>query len=176
MLNKSIGNCRSVCLTIVFALSLNVGSLQTVSADPCLNPPENLVGWWRAENNGLDSGGNNHAALLNNATFASGRVGQAFSFDGTNAGVRIPYSPALDVGGSQEGFTVEGWINPSTVSVRAPIAEWNSGSQWGVHFHIDPDSWDVGPGSLYANIFEDGGGWKQLQSGPGVITPNEMLR
>src|SRR6185295_9442064 len=41
-----------------------------------------LISWWRAENNADDSADGNDGELENGATFAPGRVGIAFSFDG----------------------------------------------------------------------------------------------
>lgn len=48
----------------------------------CTPPPSGLVNWWRGENNGTDSAGGNTAVLTNGVTFATGKVGRAFSFDG----------------------------------------------------------------------------------------------
>jgi hypothetical protein len=46
-----------------------------------------LVAWWRAEGNANDAGNDATAhdgQLLFGATFAQGRTGQAFSFDGVS--------------------------------------------------------------------------------------------
>ncbi len=56
----------------------------------CVSPPSGLVSWWKAEGNSTDSFGTNHGTLANGTTFAIGRVGQAFSFDGVNDFVSIP--------------------------------------------------------------------------------------
>lgn len=76
----------------------------------CVTTPSQLVAWWRAESNALDQVGTHHGTLRNGATFATGQVGQAFSFDGVN--------DYLDVGGgfNLDDLTMEAWvlINPAT--------------------------------------------------------------
>jgi uncharacterized repeat protein (TIGR03803 family) len=44
--------------------------------------PAGLLNWWRGEGDGKDSAGLNNAGLSNGVAFASGMIGQAFSFDG----------------------------------------------------------------------------------------------
>lgn len=99
--------------------------------------PSGLVGLWSGEGNGDDSVGGNNATLTD-ITFADGKVGQAFSFNDESSCVKIPASPALDVGAG-DGFTLTAWVNPSSVSERSPIFEWNKndGLTFGPHFYID---------------------------------------
>jgi len=80
----------------------------------CIEPPNGLVSWFAGEQNALDSKSNNHGTLQNGATFANGKVGRAFSFDGADDHISVPNSPSLDVTGDQ--LTLEAWINPTTVS------------------------------------------------------------
>ena len=83
-------------------------ALLTVNPPPsCDPPPGGLVSWWRAEGNAADSQGTNNGVLQGGASFASGKVGQAFSLDGTNGYVQIPASASLNVGLSN-GLTIEG--------------------------------------------------------------------
>jgi hypothetical protein len=71
----------------------------------CLSSPSGLVNWWPGENSGTDVAGNNNATLLNGTTFATGFVGSAFSFDGTNDLLAIG-APALP-----PPWTAEFWVN-----------------------------------------------------------------
>jgi hypothetical protein len=70
--------------------------------------PPGAVSWWQAETNASDRLNGNNGTLLGGAAFDRGQVGQAFGFDGTNAYVEVPSTPALSPTGP---FTVEGWIN-----------------------------------------------------------------
>lgn len=80
----------------------------------CVEPPNGLVSWFAGEQNALDSKSNNHGTLQNGATFANGKVGRAFSFDGADDHASVPNSPSLNVIGDQ--LTLEAWVNPTTVS------------------------------------------------------------
>jgi uncharacterized delta-60 repeat protein len=64
--------------------------------------------WWRAEGNADDSNGPNHGTLAGNTTFTSGRIGQAFSFDGTGDSVDVPSSPLVSRGATSP-LTVTLW-------------------------------------------------------------------
>ena len=75
------------------------------------------------------------------------------------------------------GFTIEGWINPSVIDVKRPIAEWNNGSVWGVHFWVSVElGYGTGPGCLYVNIQDTNGSgtasYHTLVSAPGVVQAN----
>jgi len=137
----------------------------------CTPTPTNVISWWKAENNALDNVATNHGIILSGVGFAPGKVGQGFSFATTNSAIRVPASPSLDVGTS-DGLTIECWINPSDVAEQHSIAEWNTSGSWGAHFWIDPLSFGAGPGALYANIADTGGGWHQIQSASGAVTTN----
>ena len=57
---------------------------------PCTPPPPNMAAWWPAEGNANNIHNiTNSGTLQGGVTFAPGKVGQAFTFDGTGA-VNIP--------------------------------------------------------------------------------------
>jgi hypothetical protein len=73
----------------------------------CSAPPSGIISLWKAEGNAIDSIGSNDGALQNGATFSAGKVGQAFSLNGSNQYVRVPNSASLNPSGS---LSLEGWI------------------------------------------------------------------
>ena len=79
----------------------------------CAPPPANMVSWWAAEGNAMDALDNNDAILGGGATFAPGKVGQAFSLDGTASFVETPNSASLSITGQ---LTIDAWINPNNVA------------------------------------------------------------
>jgi hypothetical protein len=133
--------------------------------------PPGLVALWSGEGDAHDSIGSNNGALEGKVGFAPGKVGQAFSLNDEATDVKIPSSSALNVG-IGDGFTLTAWINPSDVSQRSPIFEWNqnNGHNFGVHLYIDAHS--GGPGTIYANVVDSDGGWHYFYSVPNVVIPN----
>ena len=96
----------------IYTLSLVVTilALSPVSeavAQTCVAPPSGLVSWWPGDVNADDIAGANNGALQADATFATGKVGQAFSFDGSLDRVVVPDSATLDITGA---ITVDAWI------------------------------------------------------------------
>jgi hypothetical protein len=68
--------------------------------------PSGLVSWWTANNTANDVYGLNNATLTG-VHYATGEVGQAFSFDGTDDVAVVADSSSLAFTAS---FTIEGWI------------------------------------------------------------------
>jgi CSLREA domain-containing protein len=64
--------------------------LLTVNAAVCTTAPAGMVSWYSADGNADDIYGTNNGALHNGATFAPGKVSQAFSFDGADDYVEVP--------------------------------------------------------------------------------------
>src|SRR5205823_6229319 len=96
------------------------GTLTVNPPPPCLTPPATLVSWWRAEGNANDAIGGNNGSLFNGTAFMPGRVGQAFSFDGTSAAVVVPASSNL----AFQSLTIEGWMLPLDLATPSPIVEY----------------------------------------------------
>jgi hypothetical protein len=78
-----------------------------------VSPPAGLVGWWPGQGNANDIAGENNGTLSGGASFTSGKVGQAFSFDGINGTVIVPDSTSLRL---TTEFTIEAWINPRSTN------------------------------------------------------------
>ena len=103
---------------------------QTITVVSCVPPPTNMVAWWPGDGNGSDIIGGNNGTLMNGVTFAQGKVGQAFSFDGTNDYVEIPHSAAFNL---LSGHTVDLWVKldayPVLGSYTPLVSKWVSGSE-----------------------------------------------
>jgi hypothetical protein len=119
---------------------------------PSVAPPAGLVSWWRGENDAADYKGSNNGSLANGATFAQGKVGQAFSLDGVDDYVQVPDSPSLNIGAGD--FSLNLWVNyavvkagPSALLPNVFIAQDEGGGaahKWiffssdsGLYFHIN---------------------------------------
>jgi hypothetical protein len=81
-------------------------------------PSASLISWWRGEGDATDSADSNHGTLVNGVTFAPGKVGQAFSFNGIDQYVSVPDSPSL----RPASVTLACWANFGTVTgIRALV-------------------------------------------------------
>ncbi len=90
---------------------IRVTALTTDTAlSACVAVPDGLVGWWPGNGDTQDVAGGNNGELHGNASFAPGKVGQAFSFDGIDGSVNVPNSPSLDVRGQ---VSIEFWMKPA---------------------------------------------------------------
>ena len=86
-------------VSTIFALAAN--------AQVCQPAANGLVSWYRAEGNAADAQeGANDGALQNGTTFAPGRSGQGFKFDGTDDAVEIPDAASL----KPQTITIEAWV------------------------------------------------------------------
>jgi hypothetical protein len=100
-------------LTLISQASVMAGLIfltQTATAQQWTTNtlPPGLLGWWQAEGNYLDTVGGNNLSPDGGVTFAPGRFGQAFHFDGVSGSAYCTGAAALN-GWTQ--FTLEAWIN-----------------------------------------------------------------
>jgi len=125
--------------------------------------PAGATSWWRGEANTLDSAGNNNGTAGGGLAYAPGAVGQSFLFNGTDANVTVPHSPALDVGLSN-GMTMEAWFKPNSLTTPSALLEWfdpswHMASYEGVNLTINiPANYGgSGSGCLVANFVDPSG-------------------
>lgn len=83
----------------------------------CAPVPPGIVSWWRGEGNAQDQTGSNPGTLQGGVTFGSGKVGQAFSFDGSTGYVNVTDSPSLEA--ILTTVSVEMWANSQSLPANA---------------------------------------------------------
>ena len=91
-------------LTPAEVVALQASGAAGVCPPACTPAPAGLVNAWSGDNTTADPVGGAHGTLRNGATFAPGRVGYAFSFDGVNDWVEVPRNAPSGA------FTFETWI------------------------------------------------------------------
>ncbi|MEW6157617.1 MAG: LamG-like jellyroll fold domain-containing protein [Verrucomicrobiota bacterium] len=79
----------------------------------CITSPIGLSAWFPAEGKADDAITETAATITGGVSFVSGRVGQAFEFDGTGE-VSFPNAPVFQSG----ALTVEAWIFPKVLDGR----------------------------------------------------------
>ena len=131
------------------------------------------VSLWRGENNANDSISGNNGSVSNDLSYAAGEVNSAFNM-GSSGFVFVPASASLNIG-TNSGFTAEGWIYPTDVSVaQHPIFEWSPvAGNVGVHCYInEPPPAGGGAGSLFANVRDTGGNDHYFTTAANIVVPN----
>lgn len=91
--------------------------------EQCIDPPSGMLAWWKGDGNATDIARANNGTATNGATFAPGKVGQAFNFDGMNDSVEVPGAGITPTA----GLTIEAWINLATTAANQCIAGKGSG-------------------------------------------------
>ncbi len=114
---KNLSTIPRMKRMFVVALLLAMGFSFSESASQCVTPPSGLVSWWPGEGNASDIQDGNDGTLQNGTTFASGMVGQAFSFDGVDDAAFIADNASLRV----SSFTLDAWINTADATLIQPI-------------------------------------------------------
>ncbi len=79
----------------------------------------NLVSWWKGEGDAKDLVGGNRGQLQGGVTFAPGKVGQAFQFDGIDDFIQLPdnFFPFPTSGSGNAEFTFELWFSTTSGGV-----------------------------------------------------------
>lgn len=155
---------------LVFLLTLTSGGHAV--AQGCVQTPSGLVSWWPLDGNADDIQDGNPATLFGGPGFATGHVGQALQLDGLDDYAMVPEASNLNVGDSS-GLTIEGWINPSSVSIPGgqPIVEWSAGTgdtYPGLHLWIGT----ISPGDIFVNLVSDSATDHVITTNANVLSAN----
>jgi len=112
MRNRWSRGAASLPTALAVLLSCSVPALADEVPEECAPPPSELLSWWPGDGNAHDIVGLNHGTLINDATFAPGWVGQAFSLDGIEDYVELPDG----IGNFGAGpFSVDFWMRSNAV-------------------------------------------------------------
>ncbi|HEY5915274.1 MAG TPA: S8 family serine peptidase, partial [Verrucomicrobiae bacterium] len=120
------------------------------------------VAWWPLDSDGTDIFGGFDGLLSGDVSFnaSGGMVNQAFFGDGVATRMMVPGCADLDVG-KRPGFTVEGWIKPTTTGITVMKDGFENASTWfGVPAGTIISGWLVESGDV--DILSDGAGFHGL--------------
>lgn len=93
--------------------------LSTLPAPSCTEILPGLISWWPGDGNSADVLFSNSVSLYSPATYPTGKVGQAFSFNGTFSRLQINNSPALNFSTNAD-FSIELWIKAIPTNTHYP--------------------------------------------------------
>ncbi|MBI4660500.1 MAG: LamG domain-containing protein [Verrucomicrobia bacterium] len=126
-----------------------LGSLDpsgVAEAPKCFPPPQDLIGWWRGEADALDFVNAHHGSLKGGPGFFIGRVGAAFSLNGSTDFIEVLDHDAWAFG--KNDFSIEFWVSfrglSASTDVARPAAVFVAS--------------DEGPGNVNKWFFSLGGG------------------
>jgi len=138
--NVTFGNSNAPVTTAQFSTA-GLYRLQLVGSDSlefstntvdiradmlCTSVPTNIVMWLPATLDARDAI-TGTTGITQNVTYPSGKVGLAFSFNGSSNSVRMPAQPSYDVGASPSGFTIEFWGNQNFFPQNGSLLGWANG-------------------------------------------------
>jgi hypothetical protein len=105
-------------LLVALAFPLARRASMQETAPSCAQVPSGIVSWYPADvstaedGNAVDIVSRNHGTLENGATFAPGKVGTAFSFDGVDDYIDVPDNQSLEF----NTLTIDAWIKRTTTT------------------------------------------------------------
>jgi hypothetical protein len=109
----------------------------------CVAPLASLIAWWPGDGHANNLLASNAGALINGAGYATGKVGQAFKFDGIDDRVAIAEASAIDISRIPR-WTIAAWINPASFTGQTWPTIYSEG-RWGISFGLKStgqlDSW-----------------------------------
>jgi len=104
-----------ILLTLGFLVIFIASQTSTSDPDPtCVDPPAGMISWWPGDGNANDIVDGNHGNVMNGATYAPGKVGQAFSFDGVDDYVDVGNNPVFNFNNGEDDFTIDAWVYVSS--------------------------------------------------------------
>jgi len=153
-------NATKLCSgTVVIALLLLARAAHASVSSTCDPVTSGLIGWWPGDGNTNDVIGSNNGMLKNGATFAAGKIGQAFSTDGVNDYVETA-SPLPITGNAAR--TACAWIKPAQ---SYPTACCPTPFSWGA------PTGSMGFGNFIGSaIWHFWGYWNDIYTGVAVTT------
>ena len=158
-----------------------IRSLRVSAAGRAGRLPSGLVALWSGDGDANDSLGANNGTLVGNATFADGKLGQAFSLDGTGSYVKIPRTPKLNL---TDQITISFWMKAdpdNTMNTQCEglvtsdfyvieIDNGPNGGGWGVNFAV---STTANPGGESRTTSASFSHVSQANNGAAAVTPGQ---
>lgn len=146
--------------------------------------PANIAAWYPGDGNANDLQAANNGTLNGGATFANGKVGQAFALNGTTAYVSAPSTAGNDPTGASQGATMEAWVKfnqrPSDAGHSFFIISKDGptfGASDAFHLRVDADNyikfqWQGGVAFVSLNFSLQTGVWYHVV---GTYSPTEPV-
>jgi len=115
--------------------------------------------------------GGGDKAMLTDITFAEGKVGRAFVFNGKASLITVPASESLAV----SNLTLAAWIFPTDLHLARPIIDYGgAGQASNIHLWINTTGgYSVNPGGIHALVRNASGGGIEVDDADPVVKLNK---
>ena len=155
----------AVVITNNFGAVTSVTALLTLQNPPACSLPSGIVTWWTGDGDSTDKMAYLNGAIHGGTTFAPGKVGYAFSFNGVNSCVTNGTPGLTQI---INHYTTEFWAKPT--AARAVTSQDTSGvSNWvGQRYAIFPAHLPA-PGIVGTGISVGTNGVSVFEHGPGHL-------
>jgi hypothetical protein len=91
-----------------------------IASGQCVPPPSGMVAWWPGDNSTTDIVNGNNGTLMSGATYAAGKVLQAFDFSNGSGYLNVPSNGTLNFGTGD--FSFDAWVRlPSGLLTRTLV-------------------------------------------------------
>jgi CSLREA domain-containing protein len=140
-----------------------------VVAATCATPPAGMVAWYPGDGNADDIQGptSENGTLQNGATFAPGKVGQAFNLNGTDQFVEVSDVPANS---PATALSIDAWIKPNHTSTdQSIVSKYDACSGEQRSYELDILSGGAVQFAVY-NGQSDPNGYRAVRTGSGAVT------
>ncbi len=138
---------------VLLSLFLGMLAMSGFGQGSCLMPPAGLTNWWPGQNNTKDVVGGLNGVLSNGTSYASGFVGQAFSFNGVNQFVTNPVPVLTNILNS---YTMEFWAKPAATRQTTSESTSGTGGTAGQRYAIFPNNGRFGAAGAGVSVGTNG--------------------
>ncbi len=139
------------------------GNTATATLSTCVAPPANMLAWYSGDNTPRDIAGGNDGTLTGGVTYAAGKVGQSFNFNGTNS-VTVGSPTPLKLTNS---VTVDAWVRPTALPGAGQLM--GVATKWVQNFGVGNNT------DSFALWLQNNGGTLQVFSGVHLASGAEPI-
>ena len=113
-----VNRIRPVIYILMLCATIVAMPAGYASAQACVPNPSHVISWWPGDGHTGDVSGGQHGGLDGTATYGPGKVGQAFSFDGSGW-FSVPDRPVFTLG--THDFSIELWAKFDALTGLDPL-------------------------------------------------------
>src|SRR5438093_6636033 len=119
--NQEEAKMKANRMTLIMLTMTILTCMSARAQTNCVPPPAGLVSWWPGDGNANDIQDGNNGTLEGGVTFAAGKVGQAFHFNGSSQFIQISNASNLSFERT-DAFSLDAWIRTTESTLNHFIA------------------------------------------------------